>query len=221
MVSKFEPPAPATENGSHIARRFALQHLDRFRATSITHIESDCVCSDCAAEWLCSNANRLGGMGAQSVNSSRRHTATRLVVVCLVVIVGSRSAGADEVELSNGDRITGQVMSLISGMLAFQTPNGQLNVPWVSVTGLAVPEPVFVTVGTRPPTPVTITRTRTDGRVTLRPGGIVSLTEITAMARARLPLGLDGRLNAGLVNTDGNTDANTLRVDGEAIGRYY
>jgi putative salt-induced outer membrane protein YdiY len=158
-------------------------------------------------------------MSAQSVNSSRRHAATGLVVVCLVVIVGSRSAGADEVELSNGDRITGQVTSLINGMLAFQTPNGQLNVPWVNVTGLAVPEPVFVTVGTQPPAPVTIARTRTDGRVTLRPGGIVSLTEITAMARAQLPLGLDGRLNAGLVNTDGNTDANTLRVDGELIGR--
>ena len=131
-----------------------------------------------SAEWLCSNAKRFGSTAAQSANSSRRRTATGLVVVCLVVIVGSRSAVADELELSNGDRITGQVMSLISGMLAFQTPNGQLNVPWTNVTGLAVPEPVFVTVWDSATSPVTIARTRTDGRVTLRPGGIVSLTEI-------------------------------------------
>ena len=48
----------------------------------------------------------------------------------------------------------------------------------------------------------------------------MSLTEITAMARARLPLGLDGASEMqDLVNTDGNTEANTLRVDGELIGR--
>jgi putative salt-induced outer membrane protein YdiY len=126
---------------------------------------------------------------------------------------------ADEVELSNGDRITGQVLSLTNGLLAFQTPNGQLNVPWGTVTNIMVAETVFVTVGTNPPVPATISRTRSNGRVTLRPGGIVSLVEITAMARAQPPLGLDGRLNAGLVNTEGNTQAETLRVDSELVGR--
>jgi putative salt-induced outer membrane protein YdiY len=151
----------------------------------------------------------------------RRHRSSygRAAAVTLAVLIGVRSAAADELELSNGDRITGEVITLTNGMLAFQTPNGQLNVPWISVITLAVPEPLFVTVGTRPPTPATITRTHIYGRVTLRPGGIVSLTEITAMTRVQPPANLDGRLNAGLVNSDGNTEVNTLRLDGEVIGR--
>lgn len=139
--------------------------------------------------------------------------------VALAFLIGAHPAAADELELSNGDRITGHVISLTNGVLAFQTPNGQLNVPWISVISLAVPEPLFVTVGTRLPTPATVTRTRIYGRVTLRPGGIVSLTEITAMSRVQPPVNLDGRLNAGLVNSDGNTEVNTLRLDGEVIGR--
>jgi putative salt-induced outer membrane protein YdiY len=137
----------------------------------------------------------------------------------LAFLVGAPPAAADELELSNGDRITGQVMALTNGMLAFQTPNGQLNVPWISVISLAVTEPLFVSVGTRPPAPATITRTHIYGRVTLRPGGIVSLTEITGITRSQPPANLDGRLNAGLVNSDGNTEVNTLRLDGEVVGR--
>jgi putative salt-induced outer membrane protein YdiY len=168
------------------------------------------------ANWL-----RLDGRPAAArARILRRRSASAWAAgVMLAFVIGVRPASADELQLSNGDRITGQVMSLTNGVLAFQTPNGQLNVPWNSVIGLAVPEPLFITVGARPPTPATIIRTRTDGRVTLRPGGIVSLTEITAMSRVQPPFSLDGRLNAGLVNSDGNTEVNTLRLDGEVIGR--
>jgi putative salt-induced outer membrane protein YdiY len=154
--------------------------------------------------------------------SSARHrgvNACGLVAACVLLFVGPRVATADTVQLLNGDRISGQVVSLANGTLAFQTPNGQLNVPWTAVTGLVVAEPIFVTVGTRPPTPATVAATRTDGRVTLRPGGIVSLIDITAMARVSPPLGFTGRINAGMVATDGNSEVNTLRLDGELVGR--
>ncbi len=169
---------------------------------------------------LCSGASTDSAHPVPPPLFSARHiNACALVATCVVLFAGPRAANADTVQLLNGDRISGQVVSLVNGTLAFQTPNGQLNVPWTTVTVLVVAEPIFVTVGTRPPTPVTVAATRMEGRVTLRPGGVVSLTDITAMVRVSPPLGFTGRVNAGMVATDGNSQVNTLRLDSELIGR--
>jgi putative salt-induced outer membrane protein YdiY len=142
------------------------------------------------------------------------------IVACLAVMLGDRPAAADEIQLSNGDRISGRVVSLINGLLVLQTPHGDLRVPWPMVTALVVVEPIFVTVAAAAPAAVTISRGGTSGRVELQPGGLVSVTEIVAMSRPPPPrVTIDGRLNAGIVASQGNTDANVLRFGGELVGR--
>jgi putative salt-induced outer membrane protein YdiY len=120
----------------------------------------------------------------------------------------------------NGDRITGRIVSLTNGVLLLQTTHGDLRVQWPMVTAVMVVEPIYVTVGNRPPVAVTIFPEGMTGRVGLQPGGLVSLREIVSMTRPTPPtVSYNGRVNAGIVASGGNTDANTLRLSGELITR--
>lgn len=143
----------------------------------------------------------------------------RCLLACLVVVVAAPAAGADEVRLANGDRITGRVVSLLNDLLVLQTPHGDLRISWPLVTNLMVVDPIFVTLGPRTPAAATIAPDRIDGRVALRPGGLVTLRDITAMSRLGPPRSLVGRVNAGIIASSGNSDANALRFGGELVGR--
>jgi putative salt-induced outer membrane protein YdiY len=148
--------------------------------------------------------------------------ATRVgLLVCLLIILAVPTASADEVRLLNGDRITGRVVSLVNGLLLLQTPNGDLRVPWPTVAALMVVEPIYVTVGTRPPVAVTIWPDGTSsGRVGFEPGGVVPVQDILSMSRPPPPrFSFDGRLNAGIVASGGNSDANTVRFAGDLVAR--
>jgi putative salt-induced outer membrane protein YdiY len=142
------------------------------------------------------------------------------VIACLFVILGAHSARADEVRLLNGDRISGRVMSLSNGLLVFQTPHGDLRVPWLTVAAVTVVEPIFVTIGARPAAAATISPDGNSGRVELRPGGFVLMTEIVGLSRpAPPPVAVNGRLNAGIIASGGNTDTSALRFSGELVAR--
>jgi putative salt-induced outer membrane protein YdiY len=138
----------------------------------------------------------------------------------LLTFLGGRPAHADEVRLSNGDRISGRVLSLTNGVLVLQTPNGDLRVPWPTIAAVMVVEPIFVTVGTRPAAAATISPDGNSGRLALRPGGFVLMAEITALSRpAPPPVSLHGRVNAGIIASGGNTDTSAVRFGGELVGR--
>jgi len=139
-----------------------------------------------------------------------------LIVLALLCAV---PANADEVRLKNGDRLTGKVVGLSGGTLAFGTAYGDVRLPWIEVTRLVVTDPILVAVGTAPPVAATILDAGADGQATLQPGGTVSLGDVVTLARPQPPLIIDGGANAGLTATAGNTDVNNLRLDGDVVAR--
>lgn len=145
---------------------------------------------------------------------------TRTLLLTLTILLCTQTlAGADEVRLANGDRITGRVASLSGGTLTLSTPHGDLRIQWANVTALVVDEPILATLGTSPPVEVMITASNESGRVTLQPGGPVSLVDVAALTRPQPPLVINGGASAGFVSSAGNTDVNNLRLDGDIVAR--
>lgn len=127
----------------------------------------------------------------------------RAVFFILLGLLLAAPASADELRLKNGDRITGQVVSLDGGKLTFKTPGGDLVVNWEEVTSLTIEQPMLITVK--------------GGEPELRPLTGLALGDIVAIAAPPPPLDWTGSANAGFVSTSGNTDVTTLRLDGEII----
>jgi putative salt-induced outer membrane protein YdiY len=136
---------------------------------------------------------------------------TLLLSLALVV-----PALADEVQLRNGDRFTGQVVRLTGGSLTFKTAHGDLTIPWADITALSSTETLRITVGANEPTTVTGITLAEPGRVTLTPGGPVLLTDIVAMGPVEPAITITGGANAGFIQTSGNTEVNSLRLDADA-----
>ena len=147
----------------------------------------------------------------------------RLLLCAPILLCVVSPAAADELRLANGDRLTGQTVSLAGGTLTFASTYGTVEVPWIEVVALTVDQPVLVTVGTNPPVPVTL-GVAAEGQATLQPGGTalgntVPLAQITALSRPQPAVIVDGGANAGYITTSGNTDVNSLRLDGDVVAR--
>jgi putative salt-induced outer membrane protein YdiY len=125
-----------------------------------------------------------------------------LLVAALALTV---PAAADELQLRNGDRVTGTIVSLAGGTLTFRTPNGALTVPLADVAALTTDAPLLITVGAGAP-------------VQQAPGP-VPLEGLTALGPLQPALTIDGGANVGFIATGGNTDVNSLRLDGDAVAR--
>src|SRR5918992_719793 len=111
------------------------------------------------------------------------------LVVAAVALHVVRCA-ADELQLKNGDRLTGTVVSLDAGKLTFKTPHGDLAIAWPEVTALTVDEPVLVT--TADETPATPR------------SGAIDIASATMLKRPEPPLTWTGGSNAGFLQTSGN-----------------
>jgi putative salt-induced outer membrane protein YdiY len=142
----------------------------------------------------------------------------RLLPLCAFLLLAAPAA-ADQVTLTNGDRITGTVDSLGGNTLTVATPHGQLKIPWGDIASLVIEDPILVTVGDAAPAEVRIAAGDAAGRVMLNPGGSVELIQIVALTRPIPPLSFTGGANAGMMTTGGNTDVNSLRLDGDATIR--
>ena len=142
----------------------------------------------------------------------------RLTLLCAFLLLAAPAA-ADEILLTNGDRFTGTVVSLAAGVLTVDTAYGQVKIGWDSVANVAVTDPILVTVGTAAPTTVRITQGDAPGRVVLDPGGPIELAQVVAFARPRPAVIIDGGANAGFLQTGGNTEVNSLRLDGDVVIR--
>jgi putative salt-induced outer membrane protein YdiY len=112
---------------------------------------------------------------------------------------------ADELQLKNGDRLTGTVVSLDAGILTFKTPHGDLAIAWPEVTALTVDEPVLVTTA--------------DGTPATPRSGAIDIASATMLERPEPPLTWTGGSNAGFLQTSGNTDVNSLRLDADVSAR--
>jgi putative salt-induced outer membrane protein YdiY len=133
-----------------------------------------------------------------------RSPALILTIILYALLVVPAPAAADELRLMNGDRLTGRVVSLAAGTLTFSTPNGDLKIPWSSVTALTVDETILATIGAAPPAPLT---------------GAIVIATTTALTRPQPAWIVDGGANAGFVSSAGNTDVNNLRLDGDVVAR--
>lgn len=138
-----------------------------------------------------------------------------------IVFAFAAPASADEVQLKNGDRYTGTVTRLTRGKLTFKTSNGTLTIPWAEVVGLSSSAMLRATVGTADPAPITAIAPAGPGRVTLTPGGDVALADIAGLDPVEPPVSMTGGANAGLVQTAGNTDVNSLRLDADVAIREH
>ena len=151
--------------------------------------------------------------------SATTHASIRPIsLLLLLLILTAAPARADEVRLKNGDRLTGTVASLAGGVLTFGTPYGDVRIPWAEVTRLAIQDPILAVVVGAPPATVTIV-VAADGQAMLQPGGLVALADITSLARPQPSVIVDGGANAGVITTAGNTDVNSLRLDGDVVAR--
>ena len=142
----------------------------------------------------------------------------RLALALTLLVTAATPTAADEVRLANGDRITGRVVSLGGGTLTFSTPLGDLRIPWPTVTALVVDEPIRATIGSAEPVLVTIGAADAEGTATLDPGGSIPLADIAALARPQ-PITIHGSATAGFLSSAGNTDVNSIHVDGDLAAR--
>ncbi|MGH9347260.1 MAG: DUF481 domain-containing protein [Vicinamibacterales bacterium] len=146
-------------------------------------------------------------MPARVRSRERRYQAPAraVVIVTLLTAVIVSPATGDELRLSNGDRLTGSVTSLADGTLVFNTPHGELKIPWADVMALTVEEPLVV---------------RTiEGQVSTFIGGRVDVATVEALSRPEPPVVWTGGANAGFLATGGNTDVSSLRLDGGLVAR--
>jgi putative salt-induced outer membrane protein YdiY len=131
----------------------------------------------------------------------------------------SSPAWADEVRLQNGDRFTGDTVSLAGGTLTFKSHGVELKIPWVEVTSLAVDNAIYVTVGSNPPLLTTFDAADANGSVTLMPGGPVLLSNITALQLRYGRWEVNGGAGAGFVQTAGNTEVSNVRLSADATAK--
>ena len=144
------------------------------------------------------------------------------VLICASLIVsfaGTRTAGADELWLFNGDTFTGTTQTLESGILTFRTPfNDVLKVPWKEVAGLETARQVRVTVrgiGSHVarvvPGPEGCLRLQTTAGTSLD----INLPDIMMIMRPQLGVMTMGRAEAGLLVATGASDISSLHLTGE------
>jgi putative salt-induced outer membrane protein YdiY len=136
-----------------------------------------------------------------------------------LMLLTAGDAGADQVQLANGDRISGETLVLANGTLSFATSHGDLKIEWAEVVSLATAEPLLVTVVDAEPVSARIGAAAEPGHAMLEPGGAVALPAITALARPSPLVFVNGGANAGFVTSAGNTDLNNVRLDGEIEAR--
>lgn len=140
------------------------------------------------------------------------------VVVVLLAFSSISPAWADEVRLKNGDRVTGKVVSLQKGVLRFDTGRGLLDLPWADVTAATIDTPIILAVTGQPAETLT-TLSLSNGQIVVRPGVTVPVAQVASLTRPAPPMTLVGGANVGFLSTGGNTDVNSLRVDGDVVAR--
>jgi putative salt-induced outer membrane protein YdiY len=133
----------------------------------------------------------------------------RRVFVCAAAAaalsLAASSAIADEVQLRNGDRLTGTVVALAGGKLTFKTGFGDLSVPWAEVSALRLDKPMLVTV------------TGAEPRLATLEG--IAIADVIALAAEQPRLVVTGGANAGWLAAGGNTHVNSLHLDGKLVAR--
>ena len=132
---------------------------------------------------------------------------------------------AHELHLSNGDVISGQLIRMEENKLIFKTSYaGEISVDWAEVINLITDDPikVILTDGT---TLEGFSREASKNMMRIETEKLEApsdfkLSEVAAINPVEKPVvKITARTNAGLTQERGNTDTDSLRLDGEFIAR--
>jgi putative salt-induced outer membrane protein YdiY len=132
---------------------------------------------------------------------------------------------ADELVLSNGDGISGQLIRMEEGKLFFETSYaGEIEVNWTDVTNLVTDEPIKVilvdgTVLEGLPLKTSDRMMRLETEKLETPSDF-KLSQVSAINPGEKPVvKITTRVNVGITQERGNTDTDSLRMDGDFIAR--
>ncbi len=152
-------------------------------------------------------------------------------IACLVtmIVLAGPPAGADRVELANGDRVTGTVVRLADGELVIAAEwGGEIAIDWGQVAVLDTDGPFAVVLddGTElvgalrpadPPAPAGALSVVPEGQV--EPVAVERATVVAILAPDRPAVEYQGHVAAGLVAAEGNTETESLYLEGEVVRR--
>jgi len=153
---------------------------------------------------------------------------TNLIPLFILLTVGFLLAGnifADEVRLTNGDKLTGQVVTMEEEKLVLKTTYaGEITITWKEVAGIMADDPVKVVLNDE-----TALEGKTapieDGKMKLDTGKLespasFSLADVKAInPKPVKPVKIATRVNASMVNQRGNTIKDNYYFDGEFVAR--
>lgn len=151
--------------------------------------------------------------------------AKRLLVLA-ILLAAPGTAKADEVHLKNGDRITGEVVTMEEDKLVLKTSYaGEITIEWQQVASIATDTPVEVSFQDET-TVVGTTKPAKDGEISLEAvetAELISfqLDEVKSI-NPKPPeeaVKIKADVNFGLKYERGNTDKDTLHVDGSFSAR--
>ena len=149
----------------------------------------------------------------------RSYVTSAPILVLLALLLLPAHAIADEIQLQNGDRITGTVVRMTGGNLTFKTVGGDITIPWNTVTSLTSTMTLRVRVTSQGRQTVTAIATIAPGQLMLTPGGQVPFTAVEDMGPIEPRVSIRGGANAGFVNSSGNSDVFSLRLDADGAIR--
>ena len=152
------------------------------------------------------------------------------ILATALLLVTALPSFADQVQLKNGDRVTGRFVSLSNGVLTWRpAAGGELKIMVADVVTLDIDDPVYVVIGNQPPIITGVSASTAAGRVELMPGGPVDIRDIVAISYGKGGGGgggaapafslITGGAGVGVLATSGNTRLNSLRINGDVDAR--
>jgi putative salt-induced outer membrane protein YdiY len=153
-------------------------------------------------------------------------TTRRLIglILALIGFCAAGIAGADEVVLNNGDRITGKLVELAEGKLSIKTEYaGTVKIEWSQVQSLSTDNPVYLKIGDniiRAKVSESVSGTATLQTEELPTAEAVELSKLKSISyEKKPPVRVNGRINIGASSTSGNTNTDQLNGELEFVAR--
>jgi putative salt-induced outer membrane protein YdiY len=154
-----------------------------------------------------------------------KKVAKTFALTTALLLAAFQLSAADELRLANGDVITGKFLRMQENQVIFQTDYaGEITVDWSQVTNLLTEAPVKVILsdgtvleGATQAAAADMLRLET---AKLEAPTDFKLTEVTAInPEPKPPVKITTRANVGVTQERGNSDTDSVRVDGEFVTR--
>jgi putative salt-induced outer membrane protein YdiY len=151
--------------------------------------------------------------------------AKAFALAAVMLLATFQLSAADELRLANGDVISGKFVRMQENQVIFQTDYaGEITVDWAQVTHLLTEAPVKVILsdgtlleGATQPAEADMLRLET---AKLEEPTDFKLAEVTAInPEPKPPVKITSRANVGVTQERGNSDTDSLRVDGQFVAR--